>query len=118
MRQSNHLKPIPLTFAQAGVIKGMHQRGDRQMDIAVYHGLNQARVNEIINGTGRWGRHFRGVTIPPPHMLPEPGPYEVVGQRGYMKLKAAAAVPLELLETILADLKEIKERVARNEITS
>ncbi len=111
MRRSNLLKPIPISFAQAGQIKGMHQRGDRQMDIATFFGINQARVNEIVNHSGRWGRHFRDVTIPPPHLLPEPGPYKVVGLHGYMALQTAAAVPTELLEALLRDVRDIKEKI-------
>lgn len=60
---------IHLTEADAGIVKGMLARGDRQHDIAAWFGVNGGRIAEVATG-----RRFGWV----PAMkdgLPPPGPY-------------------------------------------
>lgn len=99
------------THSTVAIIKGMVARGDRQMDVAVFHGLNQARINELVNGTGAWGKAFKHIVAAEPETLPESGPYAVVGKVGYDKLRVAASVPLDLLQKIAADLDAIKKEL-------
>lgn len=92
-------------------IMGMLRRGDRQSDIATLFGLNQARVNELNRMSTAWARSYRHVQPSDSVDLPEPGPYVVVGRGGYERLKAAAAIPDELLQRLFEDIAEIKERL-------
>lgn len=79
----------------ASVIKGMVARGDRQMDVAVWAGVNQARVNEIVRGT-RGGRRFAHVRPAPPDDLPERGPYVIVARASYDRSLVAQGIVNEL----------------------
>lgn len=99
-------KQKPLSDEDVAVILGMLRRGDRQMDVAVYHGVNQGRVNELAKMSTSWARKWRHVR--PSDTLPDAGPYIVVGSSGYERLREAAAVPMQLLSTLQSDIAEIK----------
>lgn len=59
-----------LAEGDAGLIKGMLARGDRQHDIAAWFGVNGGRIAEIANGTRFWW------VEPAAHdTLPPQGPY-------------------------------------------
>ena len=61
---------IRLTEADAVLVKGMLDRGDRQHDIAAYFGVNGGRIGDIASGTT-----FVEVSPAAPADLPPPGPY-------------------------------------------
>lgn len=54
-RSGRHMRApisgVSLTDIDAARILGMYHRGDRQHDIASYHGVDSARVSEIVKGT-------------------------------------------------------------------
>ena len=60
---------ISLTEKDAGIVKGMLERGDRQHDIASWFGVNGGRIAEI-----SVGKKFSYV-LPERHDLPPRGPY-------------------------------------------
>jgi hypothetical protein len=66
----------PLSPRIVGEIKGMIARGDPQMQIAVWFGLNQARISEVNKASGA-GRKYKGVAALPESDLPPRGPYAV-----------------------------------------
>lgn len=59
-----------LTEADARVVKGMLNRGDRQHDIAAWFGVNGGRIGEIASGHKFWW-----VPPAPDEQLPPAGPY-------------------------------------------
>ena len=62
---------ISLSAADAALIKGMLNRGDRQHDIAAWFGVNGGRIAEVANGSC-----FRSVTPAVSAELPPQGPYQ------------------------------------------
>lgn len=85
-------------------IKGMGLRRDKQMHIAIWFGLNQARVNEIINGTGG-GTRYKAIPAAPPEELPPPGPYTVMPSAqadAYREVIRELHLLIETYETKLA----------------
>lgn len=91
-------------------IKGMLARGDRHMDIAVFHGINQARVSEIKWGK-RAGAKYRSVPAAAPDSLPPPGPYAIVAKAGYDELSAKAAAHQELVRQLEQLLSALRQKV-------
>jgi hypothetical protein len=79
---------IRLSRADAAIVKGMLDRGDRQSDIASYFGVNGGRIAEISTGD-----KFASVDVAPANTLPPPGPYVYGDLRGLViaKLDAIAA---------------------------
>jgi hypothetical protein len=66
-----------LTDAMVSVIKGQLRRGDDQMSIGLWHGINQARVSEVkLDRRKKW-RHVECCAV---EQLPPPPPYCVVPQ--------------------------------------
>lgn len=61
---------IRLTAADAALVKGMLNRGDRQHDIAAYFGVNGGRIADIASR-----KTFVEVSPANPAGLPPPGPY-------------------------------------------
>ncbi len=61
---------ITLNAANAAIVKGMLQRGDRQHDIAAWFGVNGGRIAEIATG-----HRFGEVVAAPLGILPPTGPY-------------------------------------------
>jgi len=94
-----------LTDEQAAAIKGMVKRGDRQHDVAVLFGVNQARVNEIVHRKG-YGKHYLHVSPAPEEQLPRPGPYVVVAQSYLSDTEKRALV----YEEVVSALSELLER--------
>lgn len=76
---------IRLSAADAGTVKGMLARGDRQHDIAAWFGVNSGRVAEIANGTA-----FKSVP-PQVSFLPPPGPYQS-GRESYAMMQVLSEV--------------------------
>ena len=70
MRNRAEPSGIKLTAADAAVIKGMLDRGDRQHDIAAWFGVNSGRIAEIATGT-----RFPEVQAAAHDVLPPAGPY-------------------------------------------
>lgn len=66
-----------LTNAMVAVIKGQLRRGDDQMQIGLWHGINQARVSEIKTDRKKKWRHVEACDV---EMLPPQPPYRVVPQ--------------------------------------
>ena len=61
---------VRLSEHDAGVVKAMLKRGDRQHDIAAWFGVNGGRIGEIASG-----QNFRHVKPDMTANLPPPGPY-------------------------------------------
>jgi hypothetical protein len=61
---------LSLTEADAALVKGMLNRGDRHHDIAAFFGVNQGRIAEIKDGS-----RFPNVEAAPADELPPKGPY-------------------------------------------
>lgn len=66
---------IILSVADAALIKGMLDRGDRQHDIAAWFGVNGGRITEIARGA-----KFEDVKAASSEILPPPGPYPTGSQ--------------------------------------
>lgn len=64
------------TEADASIVKGMLDRGDRQHDIAAWFGVNAGRIADI-----KTGAKFPDVPPAPAHALPPPGPYSYFAPR-------------------------------------
>lgn len=87
---------IRLTDKDAGIVKGMIARGDRQHDIAAWFGVNGGRIGEVSSGD-TFGH------VPAMHdNLPPSGPY--MTGRGSSRAKSQ-------LETIKTKLTELLEEV-------
>lgn len=61
-----------LTEDEAGVVKGMLARGDKQHDIAAYFGVNGGRIAEVSTG-----KKWPDILAVGHGELPEPGPYRL-----------------------------------------
>ena len=61
---------VSLADADAAVVKGMLDRGDRQHDVAAWFGVNSGRIAEIATGKKFWW-----VRPAERNTLPLPGPY-------------------------------------------
>ena len=99
-----------LTEEAIAAIKGMLARGDRHHDVAVWFGVNQARVSEINRATG-CGKKFRHVRAAPPESIPPPGPYVVVVKAGYDEMAMKAAAHQELVRQLELLLSGIRQNV-------
>ena len=90
-----------LTADEISLMKGMLKRKDRQVDIALWFGVNQAFVNRLNKGKfERW----KAVPSALDQTLPPPGPYALVTQAVADKSLVNAAIVLEL-ENILTRFK-------------
>ena len=96
---------ISLSAADAALVKGMVERGDRQHDIAAWFGVNGGRIADIATG-----KKFAEVNPAPTRELPPPGPY-IAGREAH-----AAIIALEAAaETVNTALFLIKERNIQGE---
>lgn len=93
--------PKALLFdpVQVSIIKGMLRRGDLQMDIGIWFGVNQARINEVKMNKRQ---HYRGVTPAAPETLPPKGPYVVVTRNYYEEAERS-----KYAAKIVADLQSL-----------
>ncbi|CAN7327652.1 hypothetical protein LJR251_001771 [Rhizobium rhizogenes] len=96
-----------LSEADASLVKGMDQRGDRHHDIAAWFGVNQGRVAEVVSGAKfAWAPVASGGDLPPP------GPYSS-GRAAYQAVKAleeaksALEVAVKNIDQVLKDVKKI-----------
>jgi hypothetical protein len=88
---------ISLSEEDAGIVKGMLERGDRQHDIAAWFGVNSGRVAEIATGA-----KFRWVLAAPRQELPPPGPYPCGREAvGALQALEAAKRAFEAAETVV-----------------
>lgn len=83
---------VALSYRETQFVKGMLDRGDKPHDIAVYFGLNGARVDEVKSRACAFP-HAPAITR---EKLPPPGPY--------VNMKAVTE-----LEDILREAKDIIE---------
>lgn len=89
----------------AAEIKGMLARGQPQMEIALWYGINQARVSEIRLGKRGAGKRFRHV--PPADVSHIPlGPYIVTSVRDLTATQRA----LVARDTIIRELEVLLGR--------
>lgn len=88
---------VPLTAEDAGIVKGMVDRGDVQSDIAAFFGVNGGRISEI-----NTGKRFREIIAAPAGALPPPGPYPV--GRSAVRARQTLEALQELIEQALADI--------------
>ncbi len=89
------------------VVRGMSVRGDRQADIAHWHGISQATVNRIVTGKAR---AYRGIE-PRLSGLPPPGPYDLVARDELAQVRAAQ----QARDQIIAELRMLLDRYTRGE---
>lgn len=85
-----------LNEATVAVIKGQLRRGDDQMSIGLWHGVNQARVSEIKLDHRRKKPKWTHVRAVEPNMLPPRPPYCVVPQVVVDRERAYAELAAEL----------------------
>ena len=97
---------VALNETDAGIIKGMLLRGDRQHDIASWFGVNAGRISEIANG-----RRFTHVPPTLPDDLPSPGPYEL--GRKYADAVTSLLIARVTVEMAIENLIEIHESTFR-----
>ena len=71
-----------LNKADAELVKGMADRGDRHHDIAAWFGVNQGRIAEVLAGD-----KFPNAPVAPAGQLPPPGPYSS-GRASHRAIKA------------------------------
>lgn len=83
---------ISLSEADAAIVKGMLERGDRQHDIAAWFGVNSGRVAEIATGV-----RFPWVQAASAEQLPPPGPYPC-GREAHAVAVALAQAQQALVE--------------------
>jgi hypothetical protein len=83
---AHRAKPSGITLSEedAGIVKGMLARGDRQHDIASWFGVNGGRIAEIAMGL-----RFEAVAAAPPEILPPAGPY-LSGRQAAVLVQALA----------------------------
>jgi hypothetical protein len=65
------------TDEQVAIIKGQSARGDKQMQIALWHNVNQARICEVLKDHKKKWRHVQPAIA---EILPPAPPYVVVPQ--------------------------------------
>ena len=75
----------------AGIVKGMLKRGDRQHDVAAWFGVNGGRIAEI-----NTGKRFGGVEPVALTHLPPSGPY-ISGERSSEIRKELAEIKRNLI---------------------
>ena len=80
----------------AGLIKGMLDRGDPVQQIASYFGVNIGRVSEI-----RKNQRFAHVPVAPNGRLPPKGPYPS-GREALEAIKALRAIDRSSRQAIIA----------------
>lgn len=97
---------IVITAEDAAKIKGMAARGDRQHDLAVYWGVNQGRINEIIHSE-RGARKWKNVP-PATEDLPPPGPYVVLARSALTEVERRAAVA----DVVVKELQSLLQKYA------
>ena len=76
----------------AGIVKGMLKRGDRQHDVAAWFGVNGGRIAEI-----NTGKRFCGVEPVALTHLPPSGPY-ISGERSSEIRKELAEIRRNLIQ--------------------
>lgn len=82
-----------LNDRNVAIIKGQLARGDDQMSIGLWHGVNQARVSEVkLDRKKKW----RHVSAAPEDQLPPRPPYCVVPQVIVDRERAYAELAIEL----------------------
>lgn len=86
---------VRLTEYDAGLVKGMLARGDRQHDIAAWFGVNGGRIAEIATGATFGWVHGAVEDLPPP------GPYPT----GKQAAEAQDALDQALNALALAEVK-------------
>ncbi len=77
---------ITLTKAQAKIVLGMVERGDRNHDIAAWFGVNQGRIAEAKKG------EYGTLEAAPLDRLPPAGPPGVKGRRLRDAVRSAVAL--------------------------
>lgn len=91
---------VSLTGADASLVKGMLQRGDRQHDVAAWFGVNAARINEIARGI-----RYLYVQPAPRDQLPPGGPYNFRAEAA--DAKQALKETVNALASVEARLNEL-----------
>lgn len=97
-----------LNKADAELVKGMANRGDRHHDIAAWFGVNQGRIAEVLAGD-----KFPNAPVAPAEQLPPPGPYSS-GQASHRAInaleeaKTALEHAAENIEQALKDVRRVR----------
>jgi hypothetical protein len=99
---------ISLTAADAALVKGMLQRGDRQHDIAAWFGVNGGRIAEIATGD-----RFAHVTAARQEQLPPRGPY-MPGRIAHATAEGLEQVR-DILEQATRDCEEALRQIGTEE---
>lgn len=94
---------IFLTSADAGIVKGMLERGDRQHDIASWFGVNGGRIAEISTG-----ERFASAPVITRN-LPPSGPYitgrtAIEAKKNLMEVRKQTKSLLSKIDDILDEI--------------
>ncbi len=94
-----------LNKADAELVKGMLDRGDRHHDIAAWFGVNQGRIAEVLAG-----EKFPNTPVAPAEQLPRPGPYSSgrASHRAINALEEAKTALEHAAENIEQALKDVR----------
>jgi hypothetical protein len=100
-----------LTAEMVSMIKGMLARGDSQMDVAVWFGINVGRVSEINTGfLAEWRK------VEATHEnLPPPGPYRLVEKEAVVVSAAEYGLMTELMQNMSTLLERYRSLLKGNE---
>ena len=95
-----------LSEADASIVKGMADRGDRHHDIAAWFGVNQGRIAEVLAG-----EKHSNAPIASRDRLPPPGPYSS-GQAAHKAVKALEEAK-SALENAVKDIDQALKDVRK-----
>lgn len=97
---------LRLTQADASLVKGMVNRGDRHHDIAAWFGVSQGRIAEVMSGD-----LFPAASVAPLSQLPPPGPYSSgkAAHKAVTALNEAKTALLDAIKNIEEALDEISK---------
>lgn len=103
--------PTALSEADAAIVKGMIERGDRQHDIAAWFGVNSGRVADISTG-----KKHADIPSAPAHSLPPSGPSSYFTERPDMSLpeqvrQSMAGLDLKWAQALSSIRQELREAI-------
>lgn len=88
MQISNNGQMSSISDGRVALIRGMVARGDRQVDVAMWHQISPSTVNRICKDK----KYRPGVLPSLPTELPPPGPYTIIARDTLTELQIAGLV--------------------------
>lgn len=104
MQISNNGQMSSISDGRVALIRGMVARGDRQVDVAMWHQLSPSTVNRICKDK----KYRPGVLPSLPTELPPPGPYTIIARDKLAELQLAGMVKDRLIYELRTLLKNIE----------